>query len=69
MRQCSQCSKVRRFLSLLINNFPFVREFRLRKKIRHKKLKMQRKLSRKLSKDEPKHLRRYVMLSGTIRRL
>lgn len=53
------------FLSLLIDCFPFVREFRLRKKIRHKRLKMQRKLP----KEEPKHLRRYVMLSGTIRRL
>jgi hypothetical protein len=53
------------FLSLLINCFPFVREFRLHKKIRHKKIKMQRKLI----KDEPKHLRRYVMMSGTIRRL
>ncbi len=65
MRQCSQCSKVRRFLSLLIKNFPLSREFRLRKKIRLKKLKMQHKIL----KDEPKHLRRYVMSSGTIRRL
>lgn len=65
MRQCSKCSKVRRFLSSLINNFPLVRGFRLLKKMRHKKLKTQHKLI----KDEPKHLRRYVMLSGTIRRL
>ncbi|MFZ0219311.1 MAG: hypothetical protein WAL30_03800 [Candidatus Aquirickettsiella sp.] len=54
-----------RFLSLLINCFPFVREFRLRKKIRHRRIKTQRKSV----KDEPKHLRRYVMMSGTIRRL
>jgi hypothetical protein len=65
MSQCSKCSKVRKFLSLLINCFPFVREFRLRKKIRYKRLKMQCSLS----KDEPKHLRRYILQSGTIRRL
>ncbi|MCH9636803.1 hypothetical protein A1D18_00155 [Candidatus Rickettsiella isopodorum] len=54
-----------RFLSLLINCFPLVREFRLYKKMRHKKLKMRRKLV----KNDPKHLRRYVIQSGTIRRL
>lgn len=54
-----------RFLSLLINCFPFVREFRLRKKIRYKRLKTQRKLP----KDEPKHLKRYIKMYGTIRRL
>lgn len=64
MSQCSKCSKVRKFLSLLINCFPFVGEFRLRKKIRYKRLKMQCSL-----KDEPKHLRRYILQSGTIRRL
>ncbi|MES2142507.1 MAG: hypothetical protein V4471_06485 [Pseudomonadota bacterium] len=65
MHQCSKCSKIRRFLSLLINCFPFVRAYRLRRKTRHKKLKMQRTWL----KDEPKRLRRYVMLAGTIRRL
>lgn len=40
MSQCSKCSKIRQFLSLLINGFPFVREFRLRKKIRQKKIRM-----------------------------
>jgi hypothetical protein len=64
MQQCSQCSKIRKFLSLLVNGFPFVREFRVRKKIRYKRLKMQ-----KLIKDDPKHLRRYILRSGTIRRL
>lgn len=54
-----------RFLSLLINSFPFVREFRLRKKIRLKRIKM----SRRLSRDDAKHLRRYILMSGTIRRL
>jgi hypothetical protein len=53
------------FLSLLVNCFPLVREFRLCKKIRNKRIKK----NLKLAKDEPKHLRRYVMLSGTIRRL
>ena len=53
------------FLSLLISCFPFVREFRVRKKIRYRRINKRRKLP----KDEPKHLRRYVMLSGTIRRL
>jgi hypothetical protein len=33
--------------------------------MRHKKLKMRRKLV----KNDPKHLRRYVIQSGTIRRL
>ena len=64
MRQCSRCSKIRKFLLLLVNGFPFVREFRLRK-IRQKKIKMQRVVY----KNEPKHLRRYIMQSGTIRRL
>lgn len=59
-----QCSKIRKFLSLLANGFPFVREFRTHRKIRQKRLKM-----RKFIKDEPKHLRRYVIQSGTIRRL
>jgi len=62
MRQSSKCA---RFLSLLVNCFPWVREYRLHRKIRHKRLKIQLKLP----KDEPKHLRRYVILSGSIRRL
>ena len=65
MRQYYQSSSVRRFLALLLNCFPFVREYRLRQKIQKKRLKMQRKLR----KDEPKRLRRYIMLAGTIRRL
>jgi hypothetical protein len=65
MNPCSKCSKIRKFLSLLVNSFPFVRELRLHRKIRHKRLKMQCRLS----KDEPKHLRSYIMQSGTIRRL
>lgn len=64
MSQCSKCSKIRKFLSLLVKGFPFIREFRLRRKIRRKRLKMQ-----KIIKDEPKHLRRYLLQSGTIRRL
>ncbi|WP_342227080.1 hypothetical protein [Rickettsiella endosymbiont of Rhagonycha lignosa] len=64
MRQCSKCSKIRKFLTLLANGFPFIREYRVRRKIRYKKLKMQ-----KLIKDDPKHLRRYILQSGTIRRL
>lgn len=64
MSQCSKCSKIRKFLSLLVNSFPFIREYRVRRKIRYKKLKMQ-----KLIKDDPKHLRRYILRSGTIRRL
>lgn len=60
MRECSKCSKYRKFLSSLINCFPFVREFRLGKKLRNKRLKMQRKLV----KNKPKRLRRYVILSG-----
>lgn len=66
MRQCSKCSKFRRFLSLLINGFPFVREYRLHRKLRHKKIKVQRN---KLAKVEPEHLRRYILMSGKIRRL
>lgn len=54
-----------RFLSLLINCFPFVREFRLRKKIHYRRLNKRRKLP----KDEPKQLRKYILMSGTIRRL
>lgn len=54
------------FLSLLINCFPFVREFRLRKKIRYRRRINRR---RKLPKDELKQLRKYIMMSGTIRRL
>lgn len=56
------------FLSLLFNCFPFVRTFRayrLRRKASMRKIKM----CRKLKKGEPKHLRRYVVMSGTIRRL
>lgn len=64
MSSCTKCSKIRRFLLLLVNGFPFVRELRLRRKIRQKRVRMQ-----KLIKDEPKHLRRYIMHSGTIRRL
>ncbi|TLY47853.1 MAG: hypothetical protein E6K54_05590 [Gammaproteobacteria bacterium] len=64
MSSCTKCSKIRRFLLLLVNGFPFVRELRLRRKIRQKRIRMQ-----KLIKDEPKHLRRYIMQSGTIRRL
>lgn len=64
MSQCSKCSKVRQFFLLLINGFPLVRELRLRRKLRQKKIRMQR-----LIKDEPKRLRRYIMQSGTIRRL
>jgi hypothetical protein len=64
MSQCSKCSKIRHFFLLLINGFPFVREFRLRKKLRQKRKRM-----KNLVKDEPKHLRRYIMQSGTIRRL
>ncbi len=62
MRSRSKCY---RFLLLLVNCFPFVREYKLRKKNRYKRLKIQRKFL----KDEPKHLRRYVVMSGTIRRL
>lgn len=65
MQKCSKCLKFRKFLLSLMDGFPFVRELRLRKKLRNKRLKMQRKLT----KDEPKHLRRYIMMSGTIRRL
>lgn len=54
-----------RFLSLLVKCFPFVREFRLRKKMRCRRINKRRKLP----KDAPKHLRRYLMMSGTIRRL
>lgn len=64
MSQCSKCSKIRRFFLLLINGFPLVREMRVRRKLRQKKIRMQ-----KLIKDEPKHLRCYIMQSGTIRRL
>ncbi|MEN9917368.1 MAG: hypothetical protein RLY40_1307 [Pseudomonadota bacterium] len=64
MSQCSKCSKIRQFLLLLVNGFPFVRELRVRRKIRQKRIRMQ-----KLTKDEPKHLRRYLMQSVTIRRL
>lgn len=64
MSQCAKCSKIRKFLSLLINGFPFVREFRLRRKIRHKRIKIKKRIN-----DEPKHLRRYILQSGTIRRL
>lgn len=53
------------FLLLLSDAFLLAREFRLRKKIRYKRLRMQRKLA----KDEPRHLRRYIVHSGTIRRL
>ncbi len=64
MNACSKCSKVRQFFILLINGFPLVRELRLRRKLRQKRIRMQN-----LIKDKPKHLRRYVMPSGTIRRL
>lgn len=64
MHKFSRCSKLRKFLSLLINGFPFVRELRASRKIRQKKLKMPTFI-----KDEPKHLRRYIRQSGTIRRL
>ena len=49
-------------LSLLFNYFPFVRTFkayRLRRKASMRKIKM----CRKLKKGEPKHLRRYVVMS------
>lgn len=55
-------------LSLLFNCFPFVRIFRmyrLRRKIGIRKVKM----CRNLKKAEPDHLKRYVVMSGTIRRL
>jgi hypothetical protein len=55
-------------LSLLFNCFPFVRTFkayRLRRKVSMRKVK----ICRKLKKEEPTHLRRYVVMSGTIRRL
>lgn len=53
-----------RFFSLLVNFFPFVRELRLRKKIRHRR----RHRGRKRFKDEPR-LRRSIMRLGTTRRL
>jgi hypothetical protein len=55
-------------LSLLFNCFPFVRVFRahrLRRKIGMRKVK----IYQKLEKEEPKHLRRYVVSARTIRRL
>lgn len=64
MSQCFKCSKVRQFFLLLINGFPLVRELRLRRKLRHKRIRMQ-----KLLKDEPKHLRRNIVQSGIVRRL
>lgn len=64
MSQCLKCSKIRQFFLLLINGFPLVREIRVRRKLRQKRMRMQ-----KLIKDEPKKLRRYVIQSGTIRRL
>lgn len=64
MSECSQCSKLRKFLSLLVNSFPLVRKLRVNKKIRHKKLKMKKSIE-----EKPKQLGRYVIQSGTIRRL
>lgn len=57
--------KKHRFFSLLWNSFPFVRAYLLHRKIQAKKIK----ICRKLKKIDPKHLRRYIIMSGTIRRL
>ncbi|EDP45692.1 hypothetical protein RICGR_0611 [Rickettsiella grylli] len=54
-----------RILSFIIHYFSCLRIFRRRKKIRYRKLKMRSRLK----KDEPQHLRPYVIHSGVIRRL
>lgn len=55
--------KKHRLLALLINNFPLVKAYRFRRRMRAKKLKIRQ------IKDEPIKLRRYLIMSGTIRRL
>ena len=59
-------SNYSRFLPFIINNFSCLRIFRRRKKIKYRKLKIQPRVRKD---GEPRHLRRYVMHSGVIRRL
>lgn len=61
---CSKYSKIHKFLSLLVNCFPFVRRFRVHRKIRYKRIKKMN-----LIKDKPKHLRGYLVASDKVRRL
>ena len=52
------------FFSLCINSFPFVREYRLRKKLQLKR----KRIYDRLHRERNKQLKRYLQLSNGIHR-
>lgn len=56
--------KLHSFFLLLISCFPFVREYRLRKKLQLKR----KKIYAQLNKKRNERLKRYLLFSDSIRR-